>query len=159
MSESYSDRSHARTTPPRGAAVMVAEPSALFARELLLQLLPGADPDRLMLALVAEREARDKGLPSAQVYNSEEQVAARELRRVRSDLALGESARALQHAFNNPLTALLAEAQLLELEPLADEPHAAVDRILTLARRLVILSRKLGINDPDAIPDRAESHT
>ena len=150
MSESYSDRSPGRATPPRGAALMVAEPSTLFARELIAQLLPGADPDRLIVALMAEREARDKDVASSQVYNSEEQVAARELRRVRSDLALGESARALQHAFNNPLTALLAEAQLLELEPLGDEPHAAVDRILTLARRLVVLSRKLGINDPDA---------
>jgi signal transduction histidine kinase len=152
MSESYSDRSLGRTTPPRGAAVMVAEPSTLFARELIAQLLPGADPDRLVLALLAEREARDQGLASSEVYNSEEQVAARELRRVRSDIALGEAARALQHAFNNPLTALLAEAQLLELEPLADEAHAAVGRILALARRLVVLSRKLGMNDPGALP-------
>jgi signal transduction histidine kinase len=129
---------------------MVAEPATLFARDLIAQLLPGADPDRVILALLAEREPRDKGSPSAELYNSEEQVAARELRRVRSDLALGEAARALQHAFNNPLTALLAEAQLLQLEPLGDEPRAAVDRMLTLARRLVVLSRKLGINDPES---------
>ena len=148
MSESYSDRRAGRSTPPRGSAVMVAEPSTLFARELIAQLLPGADPDKLVLALLTERELRGKAVAPPPLYNSEEQVAARELRRVRSDLALGESARALQHAFNNPLTALLAEAQLLELEPLADEHHAAVDRILALARRLVLLSRKLGITDP-----------
>jgi signal transduction histidine kinase len=147
MSESYSDRRDGSTTPPRGAALMVAEPSTLLARELIAQLLPGADPDRLLLALLTEREANGTLVSDSQVYNSEEQVAARELRRVRSDMALGESARALQHAFNNPLTALLAEAQLLELEPLGAEPRAAVERILTLARRLVVLSRKLGIHD------------
>jgi signal transduction histidine kinase len=130
--------------------MMVAEPSTLLARELIAQLLPSADPDRLIRALLTERDGRGKDVAFAEVYNSEEQVAARELRRVRSDVALGESARALQHAFNNPLTALLAEAQLLELEPLGVEHHAAVDRILALARRLVILSRRLGINDPDA---------
>lgn len=122
----------------------------MFARALIAQLLPGADPDKLILALLAERDAQGKGETLPDVYNSEEQVAARELRRLRSDVALGESARALQHAFNNPLTALLAEAQLLELEPLADEHHAAVVRILALARRLVVLSRKLGIVDPSA---------
>ncbi|CAN5919702.1 hypothetical protein BH11GEM2_BH11GEM2_06240 [soil metagenome] len=150
MSESYSERINRSTAPARGAALMVAEPSTLLARELLLQLLPGADPDRLILALLAEREAKGKDEAVSHVYNSEEQVAARELRRVRSDVALGESARALQHAFNNPLTALLAEAQLLELEALGSEQHAAVGRILTLARRLVVLSRKLGISEPEA---------
>lgn len=127
---------------------MVAEPSTLITRELIGQLLPGADPDKLVFALLAEREELGGVSPSALPYNSEEQVATRELRRVRSDLALGESARALQHAFNNPLTALLAEAQLLELEPLAEEHRDAVSRILALARRLVLLSRKLGIAEP-----------
>lgn len=146
MSESYSDRGDGISTPP----LMVAEPSTLFARDLIAQLFPSADPDKLILALLAERDSLGKRVTESQVYNSEEQVAARELRRLRSDVALGESARALQHAFNNPLTALLAEAQLLELEPLSEEHRGAVTRILALARRLVILSRRLGINDPEA---------
>lgn len=150
MRESYSDRGGGRTTPPRGAALMVAEPSTLFARELIAQLIPSADPDKLILALLAEREMQGKGAEPSTVYNSDEEVAARELRRVRSDVALGESARALQHAFNNPLTALLAEAQLLELESLSEEHQGAVLRIVALARRLAVLTRKLGINDPDA---------
>lgn len=129
---------------------MVAEPSTVIARDFIAQLLPGADPDKLMLALLAERgeQGRSQNVPTR--YNSDEEVALRELQRVRSHLALGESARALQHAFNNPLTALLAEAQLLELEPLADEPRAAVGRVLALARRLVVLSRKLGLVDPSS---------
>lgn len=150
MSESYSDRGARSAAPSRASALLVAEPSTVFARELIAQLLPGADPDKLVLALLAERDALGKDATASPVYNSEDQVAARELRRVRSDVALGASARALQHAFNNPLTALLAEAQLLELEPLGDDQHAAVLRILALARRLVLLSRKLGIADPGA---------
>lgn len=130
--------------------MMVAEASTSFARELIAQLLPGADPDKLVLALLAERASGVPGARTSDPYNSDEQVATRELRRVRSHLALGESASALQHAFNNPLTALLAEAQLLELEPLADEHRAAVVRVLTLARRLVVLSRKLGLVEPES---------
>lgn len=149
MGESYSDLSDGSTVPARFAPSMVAEPSTLFARELIAQLLPGADPDKLLLGLLAERSARSDSERSRLPYNSEEQVATRELQRVRSDLALGESARALQHAFNNPLTALLAEAQLLELEPMAEAHRGAVSRILALSRRLVVLSRKLGIVDPE----------
>jgi signal transduction histidine kinase len=150
MSESYSELGDESTTHERPFPMMVAEPSTLFARELIAQLLPGADPDKLVLALLAERDAGVHGARVPDRYNSDEQVATRELHRVRSHLALGESARALQHAFNNPLTALLAEAQLLELEPLADEHHAAVVRVLALARRLVVLSRKLGLVDPES---------
>ena len=149
MRESYSDPGAGSTAHARFAPAVVAEPSTLAARELIAQLLPGADPDKLVLALLAEREAPGGRSSSTLPYHSEEQVATRELRQVRSDLALGRSARALQHAFNNPLTALLAEAQLLELEPLADEHRGAVSRILEQARRLVLLSRKLGIAEPD----------
>ena len=122
--------------------MMVAEPST--ARALIAQLLPGADADKLIFALLAERDARRGVDADAPRFNSEEEIAIRELHRVRSNVALGESTRALQHAFNNPLTALLAEAQLLELEPLAEEHRTALTRILGLARRLVVLSRKLG---------------
>jgi hypothetical protein len=44
---------------------------------------------------------------------------------------------------NNPLTALLAEAQLLELEPLADEHLRTVGRIVELARRVAKAGRRL----------------
>ena len=150
MRESYSDPGAGSTARAGFAPAVVAEPSAPAARDLIAQLLPGADAAKLVFALVAERKARDGVSSSTVPYHSEEQVATRELRQVRSDLALGRSARALQHAFNNPLTALLAEAQLLELEPLADEHRGAVSRILAQARRLVLLSRKLGIAEPDS---------
>lgn len=55
----------------------------------------------------------------------------------------GPGAVALRHALNNPLTAILAEAQLLQLEPLADEHQAAVERIVEQCRRLVAITRRL----------------
>jgi nitrogen-specific signal transduction histidine kinase len=55
----------------------------------------------------------------------------------------GPGAVALRHALNNPLTAILAEAQLLQLEALADDHHAAVARIVEQCRRLVAITRQL----------------
>ena len=127
--------------------MVVSEPSPAFARELIAQLLPDADAEKLVRALIAERNASPGAPPEMGPYNSDEQVASRELSRVRAQLALGEAARTLQHALNNPLTALLAEAQLLEFEALPDEHRASVRRILELARRLVALSRRLGISE------------
>jgi signal transduction histidine kinase len=50
----------------------------------------------------------------------------------------------VQHEMNNPLAALLAESQLLELDPsLNDEQRQSVRRIVDLARRVVASSRKL----------------
>ena len=71
-------------------------------------------------------------------------AAARdELRRTQRLLAAGEIALGLQHAMNNPLTSVLAEAQLLEMEPLPAETATAVRRIIESTRRLVALVRKL----------------
>ena len=50
----------------------------------------------------------------------------------------------VQHEMNNPLAALLAESQLLELDPtLNDEQRDSVKRIVDLARRVIVSSRKL----------------
>jgi signal transduction histidine kinase len=50
----------------------------------------------------------------------------------------------VQHEMNNPLAALLAESQLLELDPtLNDEQRESVKRIVDLARRVIVSSRKL----------------
>ena len=70
-------------------------------------------------------------------------MSASELERLRRVIAAGESRLALQHAINNPLTALLAEAQMLRLEALTPEQRAAVDRMLELCRRIVGLVRQL----------------
>jgi signal transduction histidine kinase len=65
----------------------------------------------------------------------------------------GTPRRTLQHAFNNPLTALMAELQLLQLEP--DMPPTvieATDRMLVLVRRLADMARQLG-----DIPERPDT--
>lgn len=73
------------------------------------------------------------------------------LRRTRRFLAAGEVALGLQHAINNPLTALLAEAQLLELEELSKDHREAVERIITQCRRVIQLVRSLdGISERKA---------
>jgi signal transduction histidine kinase len=68
-----------------------------------------------------------------------------ELRRTQRLLAAGEVALGLQHAMNNPLTAVLAEAQLLEMESLPEEQATAVRRIVENTRRVVQLVRKLDV--------------
>lgn len=67
--------------------------------------------------------------------------------------AAGEVALGLRHALNNPLAALLAEAQLLALEPLSPEHQAAVKRIVDLCRRTVALVRELDMATRTAIPE------
>ncbi|HLB08414.1 MAG TPA: histidine kinase dimerization/phospho-acceptor domain-containing protein [Gemmatimonadaceae bacterium] len=56
----------------------------------------------------------------------------------------------VQHSLNNPLAALLAEAQLLAMETTLDPEHvAAVDRMTGLVRRLITLVREMDskVND------------
>ncbi|MDX2183431.1 MAG: histidine kinase dimerization/phospho-acceptor domain-containing protein [Gemmatimonadaceae bacterium] len=65
----------------------------------------------------------------------------------------GPAAVALRHALNNPLTAILAEAQLLQLEPLPPEQAQSVARIVEQCRRLVAITRKL--EDPSRRIDDA----
>jgi signal transduction histidine kinase len=132
MTERYSNS--AAPGPAAGAAQ---------ARELLARLLPNADAALLVAALLAEG-ALPAGLgEGAMPDETEVEPPERELRRVRRQFALGEAARSAQHDLNNPLTALLAEVQLLELEALAPEQRAATRRIVELARRVAAVARRL----------------
>ena len=70
-------------------------------------------------------------------------AAVRALRQTQRLLAAGELAMRLQHSLNNPLAALLAEAQLLELEPLARDHRESVERIIELSRRVIDVVRGL----------------
>ena len=86
-------------------------------------------------------------LPSAltKVLDGQDAVNASEtgrrtlasLRRLQAVVASGQIAARLQHRLNNPLAALLAEAQLLELEPLASDHATSVRRIIELCRRVI----------------------
>lgn len=68
--------------------------------------------------------------------------------RARRVFAAGQAALSLQHAINNPLAALMAEAQLLQMEELNGEQRGSVDRMVELCRRISVLVRQL-----DAIAD------
>ena len=110
----------------------------------MARLLPEANVALLVAALRAEGDgtgARPATFPVRR--DTELAPEARELHRVREQLRMGATARAVQHALNNPLTALLAEAQLLELEPLTGEQRTSVARMVELARRLVALTRQM----------------
>lgn len=77
------------------------------------------------------------------------------LRQARRIFAAGQATLSLQHAINNPLAALMAEAQLLQLEELQTEHRESVDRIVELCRRVVALVRRL---DALAGKGRDETH-
>lgn len=72
-----------------------------------------------------------------------------ELWETRRRLAVAEVAARLPHALNNPLAALLAEAQLLELESLLPEHRAAVRRMVALCRRMSAAVRELDVARPE----------
>ena len=48
----------------------------------------------------------------------------------------------LQHTLNNPLAALLAELQLLEMDELPPDHREAVERMIGLCRRLITIVRE-----------------
>jgi signal transduction histidine kinase len=59
----------------------------------------------------------------------------------------------VQHQLNNPLAALLAEAQLLRMEPDLSEAHGmAVDRMIDILRRIIALVRDLDRPAPEPGP-------
>lgn len=110
-------------------------------RALLGRLLPKADGALLLAGLLAEEGGRAAvGVAS---LDAETSAAARELGRVRRSFAAGEGALAVHLAMNNTLAALQTEAQLLELEPLADDQRRAAARMVELTRRLATVMRRL----------------
>jgi hypothetical protein len=110
-------------------------------RGLLAGLVPGADGALLLRGLLDEQ--RELGAGSVGQLDAEASPAARELARVRRLLRSGEASQTVHLAMSNTLTALQTEAQLLELEPLAEEHRRASARIVELARRLATVLRRL----------------
>jgi signal transduction histidine kinase len=115
-------------TPVPDDTALRATVDSLGARAVARDLIDRS-PSELAVALTA-------------ALDSESGVTA-ELRQARRLFAAGQAALSLQHAINNPLAALLAEAQLLQLEELAAEQRGSVDRMVELCRRIVALVRRL----------------
>ena len=124
-----------------GAVVLLATACDSGLAHRLLALSParcvaGAELATALPAALAELSARP-------TEDDELGPIQRELRRTQQLIAMGETTSRIQHTLNNPLTALLAEAQLLEMEELAADHRAAVKRIIELCRRLVGMVRNL----------------
>ena len=58
-------------------------------------------------------------------------------------VAAGEIALRLQHALNNPLAGLLAESQLMLMDPQTPDQQASLERIVGLCRRMIEMTRTL----------------
>ena len=113
-----------------GADDYVAKP--LNPQHLLARLRIAS---RHMLADAARREAED------------------ELRKARYLAGIGETSVALQHEINNPLTGLLATAELMQLD-LREKGRATedVEVIIEQARRIMELVRRMGtLQDPQSV--------
>src|SRR5689334_11605100 len=89
-----------------------------------------------------ERTPLELATALAQAASGNAAMAA-EVAYARRVFAAGQVALSLQHSINNPLAALLAEAQLLQLEELSSEQRGSVDRMVELCRRVVALVRRL----------------
>ena len=68
---------------------------------------------------------------------------ADQVTRARRLVAAGEIALRLQHALNNPLAGLLAESQLMLMDPQTPDQQAALERIVGLCRRMIEMTRTL----------------
>jgi signal transduction histidine kinase len=129
-----------------GAAVVVVKPGMSGSVDEMSLNRLGAracsiDGEVIMPLASAVTDAmlvRDGGISGPQST-----VPVRALRQTQRLLAAGELAMRLQHSLNNPLAALLAEAQLLELEQLSPDHRGSVERIIELSRRVIDVVRGL----------------
>jgi signal transduction histidine kinase len=155
------DPAHLKTRPAADAVVIDARASAangaILAARVRAMGFAGAtivvsdDPGDRAYALTAAGAAHvapDK-LANQLVPCIGEQLTlagsehAAQVTRARRLVAAGEIALGFQHALNNPLAGILAEAQLMQLDSLPAEQHAALDRIVALCRRIIELGRSL----------------
>lgn len=134
----------ARATGFAGGIVVDTEPGPNdnvddFRAQGTVFVAGGGPPGALAEALSAVVSLNADGTPTA---------IHKELARARQLLAAGEIAVTAQHAFNNPLTALMAEAQMLQMEATSDDIRDAAGRIIALVRRLTEISKSLdGVRD------------
>jgi two-component system NtrC family sensor kinase len=77
---------------------------------------------------------------------------ADQVMRARRLVAAGEIALRLQHALNNPLAGLLAESQLMLMDPQTPDQQASLERVVGLCRRMIEMTRSL-----DGLGERRQS--
>lgn len=99
--------------------------------------------DMGVVAVEPGRLAHDLVPAIAAALEQSEMPLNDQVMRARRLVAAGEIALHLQHDINNPLAGLLAELQLMELDPLAPVHAEAVKRMLTICRRLIAITHSL----------------
>jgi signal transduction histidine kinase len=117
-----------------GALVIVANPDDGATVALTAAGAALAPPDDLARSLV---RCLEEQLEQSRSEHATQVMRARRL------VAAGEIALRFQHALNNPLAGILAEAQLMQLDALLPEQHAALERIVGLCRRIIELGKSL----------------
>jgi len=124
-----------------GALVLVGAPADAMADAEMGAATVAAD--RIAFDLV-ERIGEQMELASAPF--------ADQVTRARRLVAAGEIALRLQHALNNPLAGLLAESQLMLMDPQTTDQQASLERIVGLCRRMIEITRTL-----DGLGERPQS--
>lgn len=122
-----------------GATVLAATPASSDAEQ-------GTDaaPRFGWHAVTADRLAHDLMPALAAAMDGAQSPYAPQVMRARRLVAAGELALTLQHALNNPLAGVLAEAQMMQLDPDAPaEQTEAATRIIALCRRMIDLIHAL----------------
>jgi signal transduction histidine kinase len=121
--------------PPAGPAAADSEAGASARAMGFVEVTPAEMAEQLVPGLAEQIDAAKT--PYAEL-----------VMRARRVVAAGQIALRLQHALNNPIAGLMAEAQLMQFETVTPEQAAALQRMVDLCRRLVELTRTLdGIGD------------
>ncbi|MFI5244789.1 MAG: histidine kinase dimerization/phospho-acceptor domain-containing protein [Gemmatimonadales bacterium] len=132
----------------RGAELASRVRAMGFAGALVVASDGGGDTDAALAAAGAAHAASNE-LASQLVSRLAEQLVqagsehAAQVMRARRLVAAGEIALRFQHALNNPLAGILAETQLMQLEPLPAQQQEALERIVGLCRRIIELGTSL----------------
>jgi hypothetical protein len=105
--------------------------------------------DRILAHAAAGTLAIGEFPPNTHGSTEPSPTANVELDRLTHAAALGGVASRWRHTLNNSLAALLAEAQLLGMEEsLPPTEHEAVERIIALCRRMIVVVREGPPSDP-----------
>ena len=142
----------------RGAELAARLRAMGFAGALVV-VSEGSGDTGAALAAAGAAHAPSQELATQLVPRLAEQLAhagsehAAQVMRARRLIAAGEIALRFQHALNNPLAGILAEAQLMQLDALPPDQHEALGRIVGLCRRIIELGKSLdGIGERPAAP-------
>lgn len=128
----------------RNALLLVADsPETLPRDELALLGIADVLPTGELATALPPALAQQLELQGAAMRSPVAAHLLESLRHLQALVAAGQTAGGLKHKLNNPLAALLAEAQMMELEPLSPEHANAARRIVELCRRVISVAETI----------------